>query len=388
MNSILKCEFSDALRQHFEGFRDKGAVDFRYLVRNSFGVWPLDAMKICDEIHLNYNTGLYSNNIGRRNISPELHARFGEWYFSRTTSERIAKSLIPPTSKVLLVGTPTIAVECLPRRDSLVAIKLIDSNKLVAKRFPDLQDILYISSIQDVNATSEMFDLAIIDPPWYTADIFSWISRVSSFVRPGGYIHMPLLQKFTRPSAIDDRIRITEFARNIGRVRISPRVFQYETPTFECEALYAASVPVIDDWRIADLLSIRVTNEFVYQSHAKPPDEWEAFVLQDQVVMLKKHPNCGVFSNQNDILAILPDAVNGVLDSVSARDRRIESIDIWTSRNRVGTVFNVPETRAILEYLSGSNSPRDLRNRIMKLRGSISEASWSSLIVIIDVALI
>lgn len=288
---------------------------------------------------------------GETKWNPELHPVGCEYYFTDESALQILDALSQEGNleTVLTMGAPTIAFIAGLRR---IPTTLIDSNNLIEERFdpwPCSVQRRYMSLDENAHLP-DRFSTVILDPPWYPADMSAWIIQAVSLLKPGGVVAFPLFRELTRPTAKREREEIIGLARAIGDIAIHDELVRYETPLFEREAYRCSGIaaPDLDGWRTADLAVIKWHGNPVASMLETSPwaDPWATFVVAGQVIKLR-HDNAG----GDELLTPLNGCCGLTLPEVSRRDRRLNSIGVWTSRNRVAKVGDPERLFRILEQL-------------------------------------
>lgn len=266
---------------------------------------------------------------------PELHPLDFEWYFTPECAARIAELLTGQAGDVLCLGAPTVATAIARRKRKVL---LLDNNPLIRLRFPaNLSNLQFIvCNLYASLKLDETFPLVFFDAPWYAEPVRYWLWQASQSVSPGGTIAFSLFPPLLRPGADGERSRILEQADAIGDVQLLEEVLLYETPRFEQEALARCGIRLVTDWRIGDLVLVRVNKKLQTEPPPAAPveDEWESFLIGKQVVKLRKRTR----ADNKFILAPLGSLADYIFPTVSMRDPRRTQVDLWTSRNRVAQV--------------------------------------------------
>jgi hypothetical protein len=268
--------------------------------------------------------------------TPELSPARSEWYFTQDTALAL-QDLIGDCA--LVVGTPTIAEAASVRGAS---VTLVDNSPWIGRRC-QLGRVTWHETDFACFKTKESYANIVLDPPWYFPELTAWLDKALRLVPIGGRVLMPLFRELTRPTAFAERLSIIELAQTYGDVCIVPQIVGYETPLYEQEALRVSGVPHTCPcpWRLADLLIVTRDNREMpappENDNQSRPFEWLEFIVKDQLISVRQESLLKPARSAvgGDLLTPVPGVTGWVLDSVSARDSRRNSIDIWTSRNRV-----------------------------------------------------
>ncbi|HJU19289.1 MAG TPA: hypothetical protein VJ770_22780 [Stellaceae bacterium] len=299
---------------------------------------------------------------------PLPHPLDFEWRFSAETCETLlarADGLSRRDWPVALIGTPGLCAHLLEHGPIGRPFSFLGENNVVtgalrhrALRGPAKISFLPCGAGSSLAGTA---DAVIIDPPWY-ADYIRPLFRMAALVcRVGGHILVSLPSEGVRPSAWADRERTLAFARRIGlrAVACEPRTLTYDTPFFEWNSLVAAGIRNLPlTWRRGDLLVF----ERMPAQVAPPGKQWVAAGWEESVVkgvrfrarLVTAAPDRGAIA-----AGLYPIVDGGVLPSVSRRDPRRASVDVWTSGNRVFRCGRPDLVHLACRRLLGESPPDD-----------------------------
>lgn len=291
---------------------------------------------------------------------PELHARDFEWYFTPRCAAELAARVGEPGARVLCLGTPTVAFALLDEA-RVRRVTLVDRNPLALRRRHEHHDHAALEArLEDLAAArleAGVYDVAVLDAPWYPAALGHWLDVAAAAVRPGGQIVLALLPELHRPSARSDRAAILARARALGLVRLEAGRLCYATPRFEREALATAGVWVPAAWRHADLVEITVEHAPAITRQAPAPEPaWLRFVIGAQVIQLDPEAP----TEPGPVLAPIDGDPSFRYASISTRDPRRADIGLWTSRSRVARVRQPAVVAGLLERLAATGDTRAL----------------------------
>jgi hypothetical protein len=198
----------------------------------------------------------------------------------------------------------------------------------------------------------EVFDFVAIDPPWYHPVLTDWVTNAAALCRPGARLVFPLFGEGTRPSAAEERERILRGCSRIGHVDVIRNAVQYEVPRFEAAALAAAGVLVHGPWRVSDLAILTIKRPPENLTALRHDDSWQEIRLGEYLVAVRSIPFLGPSDGDGSLISPIPGVDNWVLDSVSRRDARWESINVWVSDNRVAYSPDTDRLLAALKRLA------------------------------------
>lgn len=331
------------------------------LVENLSGAYPTIVAQVLEDAGLSFSASGKPHET--RRYAVELHPLDFEWYFTRETAAAVARRISWDAS-VLCLGTPTVASELARQRRR---VTLIDRNALVTRRFEELAFAKVVSAdLMRTRRLPRAVDAIVLDAPWYQRDISVWLRSAWVASRCDSTIYMSLFPQNVRPEAWRERKRLLAFAERIGDVQIEPTALHYETPLFEQEALRAADMLGLGDWRRGDLVSIRVSAEAPRRYRVLLPratPQWETIVIGTQVVKMKRTRA----SRRGPLVASVPGCPGDVLPTVSARDRRRKIVGLWTSRNRVLSVNRPKVVAALLRQVEVGASLAEAAGEMRRL---------------------
>lgn len=269
---------------------------------------------------------------------PELHALDYEWYFTNDTARELSHEFASKGGLTICLGAPKVAAATIHASRRVI---FIDRNPCVLTRFPDLSksEEVHLMDAIDAGRLRMQADTVVFDSPWYLPDTIAWLLSASQLVKRGGSIVFALYPSLVRPTAKLERELILEIASSMGQVQIQEESLVYETPLFEQEALNASGLHCLREWRRADVVCVTVGKSLMNTSSGMLPrpsidGAWRSFVLDNQVVKVRSRPSRPKSDRQLKGL-LTPVGASFLLGSVSVRAPQRETVDIWTSRNRV-----------------------------------------------------
>jgi len=235
------------------------ASNLRSALQSCRGLFPTDAvsaMKLIDPPKVaNWieNAKLLEAKYTKTTTKSDASFLLSTWEYSRDASNAFSSLVAKKNQRTCLLGAPTMA-------DHLGKIKtsrphlLFDIRKVTEELHDEIAHVQ--TDINRLNGTEyeEIFDLCILDPPWYLENYIRWIDVAGRFCRPGGKIAFSLLGELTRPSASSDRQQIIDYCRAQGlNLEIYRDAVLYDVPEFERHMLRRSKIPVVP-WKRADLV--------------------------------------------------------------------------------------------------------------------------------------
>jgi hypothetical protein len=297
-----------------------------------------------------------------------------EWRFTPDTSRDLldaACALTTANSEILLFGTPGLAVEALSlpinRRLSFLGEDNVVSRRLMALNAATGSPMAVAFCAERLPVRS--VDAVLLDPPWYMDFIRPMLAVASNACRPDGMVLVSLPPSGTRPSAVADCGRVIRFAARIGLDLVEDRTLAiaYDTPFFEINALVAAGIYASFQWRRGDLFIFRKSHRPVSLAGVASGRrrEWTEVLIGRMRLLVRGGRPGGGLTGLQPILA------GDILPSVSRRDPRRRSAQIWTSGNRV---FKSDNSELVLEAALAASGAEIGAGIQPWLWGNLSEA--------------
>ena len=284
-----------------------------------------------------------------RSLLPLPHPLDFEWRFTPAASRELldaACALTEPNGRILLFGTPGVAVEALSLPISR-PLSFLGEDNTVTRRLVALNSATESPlSIAFCSAglPRESADAILLDPPWYIDFIRPMLAAAATACRRDGVVLVSLPPRGTRPSAVVDREKVLSFATRLGLDLVEYRTLgiAYDAPFFEMNALAAAGVFAPFQWRRGDLVILRKTRTSARPAGAarKRRREW----IETSVGRMRLFIEPGqIATGLSGLISHVP---GDILPSVSRRDPRRRGAQVWTSGNRV---FRTDNAELVLE---------------------------------------
>lgn len=317
-------------------------ADFGALVRRLPGVYPADVALGLDRLGL--SVPMPPSDPLTAPAGPIPHPADGDWRFDAETSEtipQIVDELCGRNAKVALLGCPSVflALQRGARRTLLV-----ETNHAWQRWFRSQGSSVLDGSIDFLPMADS--DVVVADPPWYPSEYRYFLSVASRVARPGAHLLLAWPSEGTRPGLETEWGELLLVAEEMGWRHQSTRrrLLGYQTPWFEAQALTAAGLPVLANWRRGDLAIFTRTNNASVEV-VPPSRPWqEAHHGRLDLRVRVDHQ----FGSQVD--PRLHSIVEGdVLPSVSRRHPARRHIHVWTAGNRV---FSCARPDLLLEIMA------------------------------------
>ena len=312
-------------------------VTFEDLVRALPGVTPEDALRGLRRVGGARAASLEADAEVDRSPSgvdqcrglPLPHPLDSEFRFDKPTARGLARSLLAATApgeEILLVGTPTVALElasiCSDRLVRFVGPE--DSvSAAVAAAFSDGRLALGEGSAGTAAA-------ALADPPWYVGPFGDMLWACSRGCRAGVPVWAVLPPVGARPGARSDRAEFLRMAAAMGlwgdanfeRVR-------YRTPLFELAAMERQGIGRLADWRSGDLVRLAVGPPQSPSGPLRTPRPCELTLRGVRIRLLRDGRSGG--AGPTTLSAVGADEV---FSTVSSRGPGRDRANLWTTGNR------------------------------------------------------
>jgi hypothetical protein len=247
--------------------------------------------------------------------------------------------------EVLFLGMPTLfATACI--KDIPQKITLVEKNKPIIQGLKNLnfdkeRFKILDADIFNVSPTKiGKFYSVIMDPPWYTPHFYQFMWLAVQCIDVGGVIGISLPPINTRPNIDKERIDWLNFCQKHGLCieNLYAQKLHYAMPFFEFNAFRSAGInEIFPFWRKGDFALFRKVHNDQFE---RPKlDETKPFWTEIEINSIRiRVKNEIVHDNlELDIKSLLK---GDILPTVSARDKRREEANVWTSGNRIFKVNN------------------------------------------------
>ncbi len=323
-----------------DGWVDEGltrAATFGDLVRALPGVTPDEALRSlarlrddrADALAADARVDRAPRLIDQCGALPLPHPLDSEFRFDVPTARRLADVLLEvtaPGDEILLVGTPTVAIEfARMRADRLVRFLGPRDGVTAAVAAAFGGKGLALGGGAGGTAAA-----ALVDPPWYARPFGDMLSACSRGCRAGAPAWVVLPPLGARPGAAEDRAAFVAMARRAGLAGTGgSELVWYRTPLFELAAMELQGLGRLADWRRGDLMSFVVERPQEPSSPVHLPTVCE---LTLRGVRLRIVGNGSSAAPGPALLTAVGRAE--VFSSVSSRAPGRERANLWTTGNR------------------------------------------------------
>jgi hypothetical protein len=292
-------------------------------------------------------------------MRPDPHPLDFDWRFDAPSIESLVRRI--PKGRALLLGCPSVAE---PLANAGHEVTLIDWQPMPSLS-RGIEHIRADLQSNELIGPGGHFDTVILDSPWYTDYLRTWLEQAHYSIRPGGSIMFSLWPPQTRPSASSEASQILEYATSLGSTQLESNALRYVTPTFELEAASASGNTLGDGWRRGNLATVNVLNARRDRHSGGGRDDpsasiWRRYVFDRRQIALRvpKGPPQG----QPKLVSIVD---GNVLADVSRRLPIRSKVDVWTSDNVVFSVIAPLYFDTVLTQLA-SGHLQDLSEMEMK----------------------
>jgi len=272
--------------------------------------------------------------------------------------------------KILLLGMPTLfATACI--KDIPQKVTLVEKNTQILEglssinndenRFKIINADIFKVNPKDIGK----YYCIIMDPPWYSPHFFHFMWLAAQCIENGGIIGISLPPINTRPSIGKERMEWFTFCQSQGLCieDLHSQKLHYAMPFFEFNAFRSAGISnIFPFWRKGDLAffrkieNIEIERPFIENS----TNTW----VEREVDTVRLRINLNSEDEINTTIKIENIIKGDILPTVSTRDERRNSANIWTSGNRIYRV-NKPNKFIHILDTTNKNDSLDIDSRIV-----------------------
>lgn len=305
-------------------------------------------------------------------VLPTPHLLDATWWFDDFTIDFFHEEMQNRKEHVVVcLGTPTL----------LIGRDLARSNRrlILIDRDRTLKESLQRAGYSDIVTADLMREspprfsagMVIADPPWYEAEIQSFLAAAQCVSREGAEIFISLPPLDTRPGIETERERLFGWCRQRGieLVRLTPAATRYVCPPFERNVLRSTGSESAIPNRVGDLAQFRVgaRNDAVFHS-AQEPALWDEVSFGSTRFRLRVQP------------AVVPGDIRlrpmgwpeDIFPSCSRRHPDRELVDVWTSGNRA---FRCNDAVGLSLFLRGLRTETGIHGGGMSIKARSSFAN-------------
>lgn len=283
---------------------------------------------------------------------PAPHPLDFDWRYDEATAGALV-SLLVDMAPIVTIGAPTVA-RLLEEVGSDVT--LVDRQPIQAVRQHIVCDAASFSADRHYRA-------ALVDPPWYPAQLASWSTAAAKAVGPGGTVFVSVWPDTTRPSAPAELTLLFGQFSHWARISRNTAALHYATPRFETVAHQHGGITTLSrSPLIGELVRLDI--------HAIPPaapqkdtvTEWVRLTIDDYQLAIRRRPGAGPIGMQP-----VASADGWHWPYVSARAPGIDQIDIWSSDGEVATLGSPERMIDALRVALRSPDYRDFERALVNV---------------------
>lgn len=262
---------------------------------------------------------------------PPIHPLDYDWRFSAQTVAHMHTALGDVASSVVFICCPSMCVDA----SEWGRVALIDRNAQWSRWMNPRVEFTIADLAEAPEEWRDCFDAALLDPPWYEPEFYRGLFTAAKVVRLGGTILVSWPGPLTRPGLRDEWNRFVVLATEFGLDIESTEqgCLTYATPFFEGLSMRAAGLPVLAEWRRADLVRCVRARRTLLESDMRPSEPTSSAWIAQRLGQLPIR----LAQSAGDVVdPRLVSLIGGdILPSVSRRDPLRAAARVWTSGNRV-----------------------------------------------------
>ncbi|WP_299256394.1 dGTP triphosphohydrolase [uncultured Aquimarina sp.] len=331
-------KYKQILNEKVDGLINSGVTDFHEILKNCESADPrlieeIYNSKRPEEVNHKVGSALINYQIVGNNHLPAPDVNLSQWWFEESTIKYLinkiqAKAQFSPETRILNIGTPTLAIKTSENYETTLLDLDIDVisafNRLKRQKCTGIEFNIADDLPKRFHGA---YDMVLVDPPWYNLAIKTALNRAIQGAKLDGEILFSFPGRLTRPGIDEFRSELIKEIVSIGHdiVSIEHDNLLYVVPFFEKNALKDLKNFSSIAWRKGDLIVIKKKSEKVlkiegefnkidYQSFARNPKEFRVF-LKDN-------------SSLSDGLP--PKKIENYSKNISTRAFR-EEPDLWTT---------------------------------------------------------
>lgn len=286
---------------------------------------------------------------------PTAHPLDYEWRFTVAAGAYLSQLVnqLSPNGTIVLLGAPSLFLS----HSGTQHVHLIDANAALHSYLPTGDDrSFHCADLLAETPSSLQAQLVLADPPWYPEHLAAFLIVASELLADGGTLLLSLPGAGTRPTIHEELASLHKLATDAGlrHDHTLTRVLQYDTPTFEKNALRAAGITLHIPWRHGDLAQFTKAGPCRAARSTAPPEQWVEYALGTVRLRVRAHTLDEFYDPR--LISLVP---GDVLPTVSRRDQRRAHARVWTSGNRIYDTHGMGALHVILNALRDGNDPRD-----------------------------
>jgi hypothetical protein len=289
---------------------------------------------------------------------PVPHPLEFDWRFTSETINFLLRRIEETghsADGLCFLGAPALFRAALEHRLSK-PFYLVDASVTCTQAFAGEPNKVFVTDLLKQRPPALRVGIVVTDPPWYEESIRAFLWAAAQLVPMGGTVLLSFPPIGTRPHIEDEWSRIKKFAEQLGLAPIGKSLsLKYASPPFEQNALRAARHQYIHpDWRQGVLVQFEKTGKC---REPRPTtdtthDKWTEQSIRGVRWKFRQQ------QQRTECRPLLIEAVPGdILDSVSRRDPRRATADVWTSGNRIFASLDTASLELIARAVAAGARP-------------------------------
>ncbi len=277
---------------------------------------------------------------------PEPHPAYSQWRITPNSTKILLSIILEKNyENVCFLGAPILGIEFSKIKKNKATIMDIDKDIIgYAKNFA--KTIIYDINNSIPEKERNKFECVICDPPWYNKDIQHFIKRATELTKLGGTIYLTLPGILTKPSIINERLKLQKLLSKIGLVitELQP-IVEYEVPPFEYMAYQDIPTFSGEIWRMGNWIKLKKCKNYgINNSTTNSSQKWIEYSFGKKRIFLKDKKEKEEYKKPK-LSSLCP---GNILKSVSKRNSLISKIDVWTSRN---AIFHIDQGIGVIKTI-------------------------------------
>lgn len=254
---------------------------------------------------------------------PSPHPLDFDWRYDELTAHALTLMLID-SGPVVAIGAPTVA-RMLERAS--VDVTLVD-------RQPEQGLVQQIACDVSEFAPDRLYRTALVDPPWYPAQLMSWPRVAARAVGLGGTVLVSIWPIETRPTALSELSTLFADFSTWADVRRGAGLIRYDMPHFEAVARrHGNSGKLSRSPLIGELVRLRITHVPAIPPFSESACTWRRFTVDDYQLAIRCRRGDGRRSIEQ-----ISTAHGWLWPFVSGRAPGLERVDLWSSEGEVAAL--------------------------------------------------
>lgn len=288
---------------------------------------------------------------------PAPHPLDFDWRYDEATAEALVR-LLGNAAPVVAMGAPTVAhlLEAAGRD-----VTLVDRQPIQPVRRHVVCDAASFSA-------DRYYRAALVDPPWYPAQLASWSTAAARAVGPGGTVFVSVWPDATRPSAAAElRLLFGQFSQ-WAQINREAAPLSYVTPLFETVARkHGGTTELSRSPLVGELVRLDVRAIPSAALPQEPAAEWLRITIDDYQLAIRRRLGDGPIRMQR-----VASADGWYWPYVSARAPDIDQIDIWSSSGEVATLGSSERMIGALRAALRASNRNDFERALIDAPGLLA----------------